>query len=104
MGGLILPDDKYCCPSIQARFQLDDCDSSTHTMSTVPESVEAKRALRIEPRLDKDGSPAPHYAQVSGQFIVDSWRNMAPGVGPMSEYPHVVDLHVSAGDVIILNN
>jgi ectoine hydroxylase-related dioxygenase (phytanoyl-CoA dioxygenase family) len=58
-------------------------------MSTVPESVEAKRALPTEPRGD-------YYSQITGQFIVDSWRNM--------HLPEAVDIHVNAGDVIILNN
>ena len=58
-------------------------------MSTVPESVEAKRALPAEPRGDK-------YSQITGQFIIDSWRNM--------HLPDAVDIHVKAGDVIILNN
>ena len=135
MGGLHLPSHPYACPSVQVRFQLDDCDGSTHTvrsrararacgvlpplplmssygteqpgtfapsraraltsvlrrlqMSTVPESVEAKRALPTEPRGD-------YYSQITGQFIVDSWRNM--------HLPEAVDIHVNAGDVIILNN
>jgi hypothetical protein len=142
MGGLHLPSHPLACPSVQVRFQLDDCDSSTHTvrhrrrrrrrrrrrhhrrrrhtlpasdrqaaassygatlysrspfnpasssqMSTVPESVEAKRALPTEPRGDSE------YKQITGQFIEDSWRNM--------HLPEAVDIHVSAGDVIILNN
>ena len=67
-GGLHLPSHRLCIPSMQVRFQLDNCDSTTHTLSTVPESVEAKRALPCEPR------GAGPFSQVTGQFIVDSWR------------------------------
>eukprot|EP01043_Picozoa_sp_COSAG02_P022163 COSAG02_NODE_1144_length_14244_cov_16.832096_5_plen_185_part_00 len=34
MGGLHLPMQEYACPSVQVRFQLDDCDGSTHTVRT----------------------------------------------------------------------
>ena len=89
-GGLHLPSHRLCIPSMQVRFQLDNCDSTTHTLSTVPESVEAKRALPCEPR------GAGPFSQVTGQFIVDSWRNM--------HLPEGVDVHVNAGDVLLLNN
>lgn len=32
MGGLHLPSHPYACPSVQVRFQLDDCDETTHTV------------------------------------------------------------------------
>ena len=49
MGGLHLPAsiDPRCIVSLQVRFQLDETTGKTHTFSTVPESVEAKRRLLL---------------------------------------------------------
>ena len=33
--------------AVQVKIELDACDSTTHCISTVPESVEAKRQLPV---------------------------------------------------------
>ena len=71
MGGLHLPAsvDPRCVVSLQCRFQLDETNNRTHTFSTVPESVEAKRRLPYLPRGEHG------YAQITERFIVDMWRS-----------------------------
>ena len=71
MGGLHLPAsvDPRCIVSLQVRFQLDETTDKTHTFSTVPESVEAKRRLPYLPRGEHG------YAQITERFIVDMWRS-----------------------------
>ena len=71
MGGLHLPAsmDPRCVVSLQCRFQLDETTDRTHTFSTVPESVEAKRRLPYLPRGEHG------YAQITERFIVDMWRS-----------------------------
>ena len=91
----------YCITSVQCRFQLSDSTASTHCISTVPESVAAKRALPSEPKLDPDtGEPSEtrygHYHQVADDFVRDQWRNR--------HLPQGVDCAANAGDCIIINN
>ena len=71
MGGLHLPAsvDPRLIVSLQVRFQLDETTDKTHTFSTVPESVEAKRRLPYLPRGEHG------YAQITERFIVDMWRS-----------------------------
>lgn len=100
-GGQHLPGHPYCITSLQCRFQLSASTGHTHCISTVPESVEAKRKLLSEPKLDPDtGEPAQTrygcYHQVADDFIRDQWRNRY--------IPQAVDCIAGAGDVIILNN
>lgn len=100
-GGHHLPDHPYCITSLQCRFQLSDSTGNTHCISTVPESVAAKRKLQSEPKLDPDtGKPAVTrygcYHQVADDFIRDQWRNR--------HMPEGVDCVARAGDVIIINN
>ena len=111
MGGLHLPasEDPRCIVSLQVRFQLDETTDKTHTFSTVPESVEAKRRLPYLPRGEHG------YAQITERFIVDMWRSKSlfllssPAAKDAAAHAdsHIdegVDLLCQPGDVVILNN
>ena len=112
MGGLHLPAsvDPRCVVSLQCRFQLDETTDRTHTFSTVPESVEAKRRLPYLPRGEHG------YAQITERFIVDMWRSKSlclllssPAAKDAAAHAdsHIdegVDLLCQPGDVVILNN
>ena len=46
-GGTCLPSHPYFIHSLQVKCELDRCDSSSHCVSLVPESLAQKRALRV---------------------------------------------------------
>ena len=46
-GGTCLPAHPWFIHSLQVKVELDRCDSSSHCVSLVPESLAQKRALRV---------------------------------------------------------
>jgi hypothetical protein len=42
-GGILLPQHPLFVHSLQVKVELDDCDSTTHCITTVPESLDEKR-------------------------------------------------------------
>jgi hypothetical protein len=105
-GAGFLPTHPLRMDSCQVRFELDDCDSASHCLSVIPESAAAKRRLPYTELCDATGTPAASW-QITEDFVADGmWRNRdfyqrssSPVAGSVA-----VDVHCSAGDVIILNN
>ena len=70
-GGRCLPHHPYFLHSLQLALELDDGLPDGHTLSLVPESLEAKRALPWEKR-EPDASG--EYYQITEPFIDRMWR------------------------------
>jgi hypothetical protein len=66
-----------------------DVGPKTHCFSVVPESLTAKRALRLQPN-------ASGATIVAGYEAGDQWRTVPRADG--------VDVHAPAGSVVIVNN
>jgi ectoine hydroxylase-related dioxygenase (phytanoyl-CoA dioxygenase family) len=108
-GAGFLPTHPLRMDCVQGRFELDDCDSASHCPSVIPESAEDMRRLTYTELRDATGAPADTY-QITEDFVAGGmWRNRdfyqrssrssSPVAGSVA-----VDVHCSAGDVIILNN
>ena len=74
-GGRCLPHHPYFLHSLQLALELDDGLPDGHTLSLVPESLEAKRALPWEKR-EPDASG--EYYQITEPFIDRMWRWPSP--------------------------
>ena len=91
-GGICLPSHPYFIHSLQAKLELDDCDSSSHCISIVPESLRAKQQLKWAEQESPHGG-----SRLMIERDFEYWRNtnrMANGV----------DIVCRAGDMIIFNN
>lgn len=51
-GGACLPDHPLFIRTLQVTFELDDCDSTSHCLSIVPESLEEKQRLATAATVD----------------------------------------------------
>ena len=99
-GGVCLPDHPYFIHSLQVKVELDECSSTTHCISTVPESVQQKQAL---PRQwEGRGSHALQGDPgTDGRWMIDReieyWKNTHKMEG-------AVDIACPAGAAIVFNN
>lgn len=81
------------------KVELDDCDHTRHCISTVPESVEAKRLLAFAAESpDRARRVHPEYGQerMTHQEF-EYWRND-------QRLPGAVDISCRAGSAIVFNN
>jgi hypothetical protein len=103
-GGAHAPTHPRCIPSLQCIFYLDACDATSHCFSYVPESIEQKQALPIEPISD---SNAPvHVKRDSPTGSDQMWTNrpLEGRAGWPSDLGTGVDVLGPAGTLIVLNN
>ena len=95
-GGLCLPSHPLFVHSLQVKIELDDMDSTSHCISTVPESLDDKQ--RLELALEDTGRMHRLFGKerrAAKEF--DYWRNTQRLDG-------AVDIVCKAGDAIVFNN
>ena len=100
-GGLCLPQHPFFVHSLQVKVELDDCDSTTHCISTVPESLEAKRQLPLIDAASGGRRPGrvhgSHGLEQRAEQPFPYWQNN-------QILPGAVDIACRAGDAIVFNN
>ncbi len=99
-GGLCLPQHPFYVHSLQVKLELDDCNSTTHCISTVPESLAEKRRLPVT-SAEAGGRPGKvhrsHGPEKRAEKPFQYWRNN-------QILPGAVDIVCHAGDAIVFNN
>ena len=97
-SGLCLPGHPLHVHSLQVKLELDDCDSSCHCISTVPESVTEKKQLPLEDDAKGSRRSHPVYGPERMTFKdFEYWRNT-------ERLPNAVDISCAAGSAIVFNN
>jgi ectoine hydroxylase-related dioxygenase (phytanoyl-CoA dioxygenase family) len=93
-GGRCLPTQPYFMHSLQLALELDANRPDGHCLSIVPESLEAKRALKWT--VAGEDVQGVRY-QIVEPFIEKMWRNN-------NRRPDGVDMLCEAGTLIFFNN
>jgi ectoine hydroxylase-related dioxygenase (phytanoyl-CoA dioxygenase family) len=99
-GGICLPEHPLFVHSLQVKVELDGCDSGSHCITTVPESLAEKQRLALTPSFAQRRDPKRHRLfgleqQAAKPF--DYWQNN-------QILPGAVDICCRPGDAIVFNN
>ncbi len=98
-GGLCLPDHPLYVHSLQVKVELDDCDSTSHCISSVPESLAEKRGLPLTPAHDGGRRAARRHSRFGLEQRAAKpfsyWTNH-------EILPDAVDIRCRAGEAIVV--